>query len=698
MGEGEELRFTGNWFIDAGILGFVNLMEEVYGWDMGELQRRIREEPEKVYYGYFPFAYMFRRSIISGIYKQQRELRSLIKKAETKKQETINKLSDKEKKLKSEKSSKKTQKIQGDIKRLQQQVNELDRLIYRLSGHISLLEEIQIKVKQEFKKRVEEILKDYMGFSDQYNNYLINSEWVYHVVPKDMTTELNEKLEDTLDHAVKLKLLTVGKKTNNVERILKMLPDNERFVIHPNANERNFYLYNPPKEDEYTILIYLMALLREDIDKIKLLLGIKYKRDSFRERLAKFLGLCKQNNLSPTSLVHEIESAINIGIPKSKALNHILKKYKVQASKEELREFLSDIYTNFRDIINRRGQLITYEMFPDSTINPFLFSPGEFPNVSYTSLPGIKELKKLLPAGFPAYILFLTFFESFFPVYGNGIMFYVPELVSCYSINKRIRTKIELSKGNFQGRLLKIAWSAIIDELVETKSRFSLENMYLVEANVSKNKLNYVEYIGIPKLHASIILDDEIREAINTSLRLNDSNTWLLGEFINQKPLYPLILKHIWNGIKENNFINWKASLYALAIDAKLRSESSTGLFGDSFFKRAPRAAIEVKDFYHEMTRATMALKRISPEIGEKNLIYPLLSALRRHNRNAFVNILLKALLQSKDKASVSAINSYLFRRVLTNDEFWEDFALALVVGLVGGGEDVGSGEDVEED
>jgi hypothetical protein len=28
------LQFTGNWFIDAGILGFVNLMEEVYGWDL----------------------------------------------------------------------------------------------------------------------------------------------------------------------------------------------------------------------------------------------------------------------------------------------------------------------------------------------------------------------------------------------------------------------------------------------------------------------------------------------------------------------------------------------------------------------------------------------------------------------------------------------------------------------------------------
>ena len=29
--QSEPLTFTGNWFIDAGILGFVNLMGKVYG-------------------------------------------------------------------------------------------------------------------------------------------------------------------------------------------------------------------------------------------------------------------------------------------------------------------------------------------------------------------------------------------------------------------------------------------------------------------------------------------------------------------------------------------------------------------------------------------------------------------------------------------------------------------------------------------
>jgi hypothetical protein len=39
------LQFTGNWFIDAGILGFVNLMEEIYGCNLLDLQNKFSEEP-----------------------------------------------------------------------------------------------------------------------------------------------------------------------------------------------------------------------------------------------------------------------------------------------------------------------------------------------------------------------------------------------------------------------------------------------------------------------------------------------------------------------------------------------------------------------------------------------------------------------------------------------------------------------------
>jgi len=54
-----QIDFTGNWFIDIGILGFINLMEEVYEWDLEDLRNRIKKEPEKVYYKYFPQAFVY---------------------------------------------------------------------------------------------------------------------------------------------------------------------------------------------------------------------------------------------------------------------------------------------------------------------------------------------------------------------------------------------------------------------------------------------------------------------------------------------------------------------------------------------------------------------------------------------------------------------------------------------------------------
>jgi len=668
--EGEELRFTGNWFIDAGILGFVNLMEEVYGWDLEELQRRIKEEPEKVYYGYFPLAYIFRRSVISGIYRQQKDLRGLIGKSLEKKKKILEKIKEKEDKKKelqskakkSAKANKELQKTQEKIETLKKHVDEIDEFVNRLIRHISLLDEALPKLKLEFKKHVEKIVEDYDEFDRQYSNYFKDSDWVYKVILSDKTAELNKKLEIILNHGLTLKLLIVTKKKDEVGDILRRLPSPGNFVIHPNANERNFYLYNPRKEDEYTALLYTIALVREDIEKIRLMLGIKYdgkNPKSLRLRLSKFLTLCQLNNVEPTKIIADIESALNRRISKKKAVSSILEKHGCGAS-DDLAEILSEIYENFNDLIRRRGTLITYEIIPDSTINPFLFSPTEFSNVSYTSLPKVSDLRKLLPKSFPPYILFLVFFDAFVPIQSTRTMFYAPELNFCYAINKRIRTKIKLAREDNYRNLLRITWSAIIDELIELKSKFSLENMYLIEANVEQNKLKHVEYIGIPKLHASIILDDQIRDAINTSLHVGDSKVWLLGEFIKQKPLYPLISKHLWNAVRKNSPPSWRASIYALAVDAKLKSEGNPTLFSRAFFDRPRRAVVEVKDFHRDMNSAAVVIRELSPEIGGRNLIYTLFSALRRHNRNAFVNTLLKALLQVKSKDKVAMINSYL--------------------------------------
>ena len=62
----KELEFTGNWFIDLGILGFVNLMEEVYGWDLERLNKEILSEKEIVFYGLFPVAYFKNWLLVRG--------------------------------------------------------------------------------------------------------------------------------------------------------------------------------------------------------------------------------------------------------------------------------------------------------------------------------------------------------------------------------------------------------------------------------------------------------------------------------------------------------------------------------------------------------------------------------------------------------------------------------------------------------
>src|SRR5690606_26391867 len=54
-----DLEFTGNWFIDAGIMGFVRLMEDVYGFSIRELQELVEKHEKAVYYGLFPFAYIY---------------------------------------------------------------------------------------------------------------------------------------------------------------------------------------------------------------------------------------------------------------------------------------------------------------------------------------------------------------------------------------------------------------------------------------------------------------------------------------------------------------------------------------------------------------------------------------------------------------------------------------------------------------
>lgn len=55
-GTGTQLQFTGNWLIDAGILGFVNLIEDVYGWNLKSNEWKLPINSDELQ-GRFTFAF-----------------------------------------------------------------------------------------------------------------------------------------------------------------------------------------------------------------------------------------------------------------------------------------------------------------------------------------------------------------------------------------------------------------------------------------------------------------------------------------------------------------------------------------------------------------------------------------------------------------------------------------------------------------
>ncbi|EEB73346.1 hypothetical protein [Thermococcus sp. AM4] len=635
--EGEELRFTGNWFIDAGILGFVNLMEEVYGWDLEELQRRIKNEPEKVYYGYFPLAYFY-------------NLASEHDKSVDKSVIAV--------------ATEEIENFQGDKHKL------LELVWWKFITGIFKDKWIKNKLKQMHKKDVlDRNGNPKPAFNDEtYLGYIETREKLLVEVACD------KDCQNALKSALKLRKVPCENNTHKLEleqieqlknpELLEALPEKcskkLQYALEVHANLREY-------------LMSQWFALRE----------IPY-------------GSVALNELKQKSRYFRIP--IDSGFYKN---------FMFFNNSRRIFEQLED----FRNIIEGNVQYTEYLQKIDKTLSKFLPSDSEFPNVHYTPIK-VEPLLRQVPHLF---IYLLNFLNAFTFVSGVGnVFFYGSTLEFTYHVNKRLKVLVAQTKE--KQSMFRITWQAVIDAVIEEKAQWSLENMYLINfAGINQQNLVDVEYIGIPKLHASIILDDQIREALNTQipidildksknkpkdkLKWSDfKKAWLLELFISRRPMFPVVLRHskFYLSIGKKPLLT--SSLYALAVDAKLKSEENPALFSQAFFDRPKRAVVEVKDFYRDMNSVAVVIRELSPEIGGRNLIYTLFSALRKHNRNAFVNTLLKALLQVKSKEKVAVINSYLFRRVLNNDSSWEDFALALIVGLVGGGGDGGSGQESVED
>uniref|UniRef100_A0A7C4JS24 Uncharacterized protein n=1 Tax=Thermodesulfobacterium geofontis TaxID=1295609 RepID=A0A7C4JS24_9BACT len=605
-----QLQFTGNWFIDAGILGFVNLMEEVYGWDLEKLRERISEEPEVVYYGYFPFAYFYNLSK-----KDKKELKT----------EAISFI---------EKNKELGKKILEEV--WWKFITELFRESW-VEGKLKVMHESECydkrgKVKPQYA-------------DSRYRNLVKEREELIVNILKN--NNFKEKIEEVLGK--RKELIKEGSHNLTVDDIRRL-----------EENLGNF------TDDD----------LRKEIE------NIIRKHKELENYLNKIWDVFKAKNISK-------DKSVFYRIPIDSSF---FKNYLFFNNSKGIFEQLEDL----KNLLDGNTNYSEYLSKIDKTISKFLPSDEEFPNISYTKFRAETILKDV-PYLF---VYLINFLNAFVNVRGIGnVFFYSNDLDFTYQINKKIRVYIKDSDNNL--KILRLTWQAIIDTLVETETTWVLENMYLIRyKSLSQQDLIGVEYIGILKLQASIILDDTIRDTINRNIAVKASNgkieqqVWLLEEFIKQKPLLPHLINNIHlylaDNIKYEGFISMRTLVYASIVDAKVKEFGNDNrLFGDHFFNSYRQLLSEIKN---DVRRASGAVRAISETLEDsderKSYANLLLSAIRRDNKHRFVNTVLKALVEKKgEEKVVKTLMSFIFDKILSNDLSWKNYALILVGGLIGGGE-----------
>ena len=549
-----ELRFTGNWFIDAGILGFVNLMEEVYGWDLEKTKKTVANLSTEKLLGYFTYAFWYK--IIKDTITRWLG-KDIFRKSDLQKEEKID-------------------------------INVLKK---NLRDYI-----------------VNEISKKNIGIRDSIEN-----------------------LEDAINAVVSL---------NNFVKELVY----DRFLKYKK------YLKKVFASNKKTLLDQLKSI------------GIVGYNDFF------------------TNLYLFNPSSNTAG--KEKELLYIFKKMILEGYVRE----------------DKKIKNIPVDVL-DKSLSPFIYSASDFHNEYYGKPMTLGNLKVIPTLNPIIFVLSKPF--AFIWIAGNNYFFYTFDLEFTYNINRKLKYYITKVKSYNKGEILKITWRVILDTLVEYKSQYSLENMYILEfSDIQNQQIRNVEYIGISKLHASILVDDQIRDALNVNLQTDkdEKDKWLLEEFIKNRQLYDLISRHIFYCLRTNKRVKRKSSLYALAIDAKIKENNRIDLFSDDFFRGYRSLVNEIRDCYSTLNLNALRISQLFDNAEERQkLCYSLVSALKRKNRIAFVNALLKKLLEKSGYGMISQLTRFIFENIVSNDISWENYALALVIGILSGGEVVGDESEYGE-
>jgi len=304
--------------------------------------------------------------------------------------------------------------------------------------------------------------------------------------------------------------------------------------------------------------------------------------------------------------------------------------------------------------------------FVDATsFTPLFASPDTVRNFIWDPIPICKECEFLL------YFTSVGFYKS----NGKYLFVYIPDdLLETYRLNQILSTQEEIEQEKL-GR----AWSVIkhVLELEKQKSSWILENIYFVE----------IEKVGDATANIySFHISPNLAEAISQLIDKYPKNLQhIFSDFLfyiyTGKSLYEFLFLLLSGFIKKKSYKNLKVETIESRIvqaGKNLKYLSDDLLFFINF--QEVLNMNEQKDYTNWAFRAGKELKALykkDPSTRKKlePLTYRLLEAIRRKDKDYFIQNLIRAYLEVEKEIP------YLFKEAL-NDKNFNMIAYAFLIGL----------------
>ena len=648
-GELSNLTFTGNWFFDAGLIGFVRIFEDVFNLSFEDLDEEIGRNERLVYLARFPVAY-FCHYVLSkyalhygdNISDFNSACKSLIGED----------LDSRIKKLSNE---------SDDWKLFSAVWDYYVPRIFKEAWIASISKKMFPAKKKDKQSKKKKKFSGYPVFGPVLAGFM-------------------EKLEvylDELNSSIKLK---------DSKRGYKIVDLGLPWFVHGLKN--GSLIISWPDE--------LINLLRDMYDFLSVLWEYIFDLDAgSKDRLIGFI----ENIDELTSL-------------KKNFLEYI-SKYNSESNTQlkSLEEFLrlpldSNIFKNFlffNTAVGFYGQkirffkLVNFDLSEkylsrlDKTVNKFMYSSDKFSNIPYTvfTTEPFKETYKRF------FVHIICFDKAFQLFRGFGYyFFYSLDPKFTYDINKRFWVQSEHIEEKSSRSVLSRTWRELIVSLQEKEAEWVLENLYIIKyVKIDNQEVAGVEYFGLDKARARILryrtMGDQyvFLDALNSFLRVSrDKTVWLLEEFTKNQPLSPLIILNMLYAINNRgnrdslSLLGSSRVMKLIAIDSVLYSARRYNIFDSSFLEEESSGFLSLSERLEKTLNGLRLLRNLFTDLIEAHRIprdalesyaRVLLDSLLAMDKYLFINTLFRLLNRYCDLSEHNKFSELLEKYIIGSDVNW---------------------------